>query len=209
MKVIDLTHTISEDMPVFPGTKSPVIVDGCTIDKDGFAEKTLTMFTHTGTHMDAPAHVLKGKRTLDQFPAGHFVGKAVVLDCTSLEGKINLSDLKKIEIKLESADFLILKTGWDQYWGKGSYFNDFPVLSIDAAKYLIQLDLRGIGVDTISVDPVDAANLPIHRVLFEKELIIVENLKLPIDLPDEFIFSCLPLHLHDADGSPIRAVAMV
>lgn len=209
MNIIDLTHVISDNMPVYPGTEPPMIIDGCTIEKDGFAEKTVTMFTHTGTHMDAPAHVLEGKKTLDQFSANYFVGKAVMLNCADVTGEIGVDLLQEKEVDLLTADFLIIKTGWDVLWGNDQYFDNFPVLSIEAAEYLASLGLRGIGVDTISVDPVSSSDLPVHRILFDKEMVIVENLKLSPDLPDEFILSCLPLKLLDADGSPIRAVAMV
>ena len=208
MTITDLTHVISQDMPVYPGTEPPVIVDGCTIEKDGFAEKTLTMFTHTGTHMDAPAHVLKGKKTLDQLSAAFFVGKAVMLDCTEVNGEIDIARLQEIEVDLFAADYLILKTGWCKYWGSDAYYDHFPVLSLDAAAYLAGLELRGIGIDTISVDPVSAADLPVHRILLEKNMVIIENLNLPDELPSEFTLSCLPMKLKGADGSPIRAVAM-
>lgn len=209
MTIIDLTHAIADNMPVYPGTEPPVIIDGCTIEKDGFAEKTLTMFTHTGTHMDAPAHVLNGKKTLDQFSANYFVGKGVMLDCAGVTGEIGMNLLLEIEVDLLTADFLILKTGWDVHWGSDHYFDDFPVLSLEAAEYMAGMGLRGIGVDAISVDPVSASDLPVHRLLFAKDMVIVENLKLPDELPSQFTFSCLPLKLKDADGSPIRAVAMV
>jgi len=209
MKVIDLTHEINEDMLVFPGTKPPVIVDCCTIEKDGFAEKTITMFTHTGTHMDAPAHVLPNKKTLDKFPASHFVGKAFLLDCSNKKEKITLSDVQKLTPFINQIDYLIIYTGWSKYWGSENYFKNFPVLNEKAANFLANSGLKGIGLDTISVDPVDENTLPIHKILFEKELIIVENLNLSQKLPQTFTFSSLPLKINDADGSPLRAVAII
>ena len=89
MKVIDLTHTIKENMPVFPGTEPPKLAPASTFETDGFRETLLTMFSHTGTHMDAPAHVREDGITLDKFPADKFVGKAIVIDCSDLsEGDI-------------------------------------------------------------------------------------------------------------------------
>ena len=82
MNLIDLTHPISEDMPVYPGTEPPVIVTGCTVAEDGFFEKKITLFSHTGTHIDAPAHLLEDGRTLDYFPVDRYVGPAIVLDCS-------------------------------------------------------------------------------------------------------------------------------
>lgn len=88
MKVIDLTHTIREGMPVYPGTEPPLLEPANSYEKDGFRETRLTMFSHTGTHMDAPAHLFAGRTTLDAFPAGQFIGQArsshKPTTCTSL-----------------------------------------------------------------------------------------------------------------------------
>ncbi len=84
MKIIDLTHTIKEEMPVYPGTEPPVLRVANTIEKDHFKETLLSMYSHTGTHVDAPAHVFAGKMTLDAFPASQFTGKALVIDCRAL-----------------------------------------------------------------------------------------------------------------------------
>ena len=64
MRVLDLTHTIAENMPVYPGTETPIFVGANTYEKDGFKETKLTMYTHTGTHMDPPAHLFAGRTTL-------------------------------------------------------------------------------------------------------------------------------------------------
>ena len=85
MKAIDLTHFIAEDMPVYPGTEPPKLAPANTYEKDGFKETLMTMFTHTGTHMDPPAHLFEGRTTLDKFPVEQFVGKALVIDCTDLK----------------------------------------------------------------------------------------------------------------------------
>ncbi len=68
MKVLDLTHKIKENMPVYPGTEGPKFIPANTYEKDGFKETLLQMYTHTGTHMDPPAHLYPGRTTLDQFP---------------------------------------------------------------------------------------------------------------------------------------------
>ena len=73
MKVIDLTHVISEDMPVYPGTEPPKLEPANTYEKDGFKETLMSMYTHTGTHMDPPAHLFADRTTLDQFPVSQFV----------------------------------------------------------------------------------------------------------------------------------------
>ena len=84
MKIIDLTHTIAEGMLVYPGTEAPSLKQASYYEKDGFKETLMTMYSHTGTHMDAPAHLFAHRTTLDAFDASQFVGKALVIDCTDL-----------------------------------------------------------------------------------------------------------------------------
>ena len=85
MKVIDLTHPITPDMPVYPGTEKPVFTPANSYEKDGFKETKISMFTHTGTHMDPPAHLYAGRTTLDQFPIDQFIGRALVIDVRHLK----------------------------------------------------------------------------------------------------------------------------
>lgn len=84
MKVIDLTHTIKEDMPVYPGTDTPKMIPANSYEKDGFKETLMQMYTHTGTHMDPQAHLYADRTTLDQFPPEQFIGKALSIDCREL-----------------------------------------------------------------------------------------------------------------------------
>ena len=101
MKVIDLTHVISEDMPVYPGTEPPKLEPANTYEKDGFKETLMSMYTHTGTHMDPPAHLFADRTTLDQFPVSQFVGKALVIDCriSKKEIPLQLTESKNTEKK--------------------------------------------------------------------------------------------------------------
>jgi len=85
MRVIDLTHTIREGMPVYPGTEPPVLAAANSYEKDGFRETMLRMFSHTGTHVDPPAHLFAGRTTLDAFPPEQFIGRALVIDCRGLD----------------------------------------------------------------------------------------------------------------------------
>ena len=81
MSVLDLTHTISGEMPVYPGTEKPMLTAACTIETAGYRETLLHMYSHTGTHMDAPAHMIARGRTLDSYGVEKFVGPGFVLDC--------------------------------------------------------------------------------------------------------------------------------
>lgn len=211
MTIIDLSHSIAETMPVYPGTEQPVIRTGCSISKDGFLEKKISMFSHTGTHMDAPAHLLEEGATLDCFAVEHFFGKAFILRCGDNQGpEIELHQLLAHEKSLAQADFLLLQTDWSRYWGEVAYFSDYPVLSKQAAEFLGNLPLKGIGVDTISVDAIDSVLFPVHMTLLKRNIVIIENLTNLQAIPGDFCtFACLPLKFVEADGSPVRAVAVL
>jgi kynurenine formamidase len=210
MNIVDLTHTISQHMPVYPGTDPPVMTNGCTIEADGFWEKKMTLYSHTGTHMDAPAHMIKASKTLDQLSIDHFYGKAVLIDVSSNRNPIiDVEDLALHEEILMQNEFLLINTGWSHRWGTHEYFSGYPVLSVEAAKWLSHLNLKGIGVDAISVDEINSNRFPIHNILLKNDTVIIENLK-NLDLIPviAFIFSCFPLKFEEADGSPVRAVAL-
>jgi kynurenine formamidase len=207
--VLDLTHTLAEGMPAYPGTEPPTLQPANTVAKDGFAEKLLTMYSHTGTHIDAPAHMLAEGATLDRMEVGRFVGPACVLDATGRD-LIERAFLETHRDLLEGCEFVLFHTGWSRLWGREAYFEGFPVLAPEAAQWLADRGLKGIGFDAISVDPVGSADFPNHMILFRKGILSIENLTgLEPLIGLRFLFSCLPLKIEAADGSPVRAVALL
>ena len=207
MTIIDLSHVINPDISVFPGTEKPVFERK---EIEGYPEVKITMYTHTATHMDAPIHIIKGARTLDELPIYKFIGKGIVIDCKHLAGKnITLDFLKPFENKIKTVEFILFNSGWSAKWKTEAYFKDFPTLTTEAATWLTQFKLKGIGLDSISLDPVPDLTLPNHKIVLAKEILIIENMCNMDALPEgEFIFQCLPLKIEKADGSPIRAVAI-
>lgn len=213
MKVIDLTHVISEDMPVFPGTETPKLEAANSYEVDGFKETLLTMFSHTGTHMDPPAHLYAHRSTLDSMDINQFVGKGLVIDCKDLNAGdiITMDKINSVKQKADEADFLLMNSNWDKYWGKDEYYGKFPVIDEDVANYMIATKKKGIGLDMISVDPMVDENLTTHKKLFkDTEIVVIENLtnldKVGTEL---FLFCALPLKYKNSDGAPIRAVGIL
>jgi len=211
MKIIDLTHIVSPDMPVYPGTEQPVFTTGCSIEENGFLEKKITMYSHTGTHVDAPAHLIKNSKTLDLLPIEHFHGPAIMLNLGHIGSDlIDVADLEPYSNDIKQVDFLLIHTGWSKHWGSEKYYSGYSVLSSAAADWLSQYKLKGVGLDTISADPADTHDYPVHKNFLQKDIIIIENLKNLLSLPGSiFNFSCFPINFQDADGSPVRAVAYV
>lgn len=210
--IIDLTHTICPEMPVYPGTVSPTLETAATLTRNGWRETRLSISSHTGTHMDAPAHILPEGSTLDQLPPSQFYGRAVALDVTHLEGGVISADyLRSQNGLLRTADFVLFYTGWEKRWNTDAFFEDtFPVLDLEAAKYLVSCGLKGVGTDTFGVDRIADGDFPAHKVLLQGGLVILENLCLKkVVGRTDFMLMALPLKYEHADGAPVRAVAQL
>lgn len=205
MKVIDLTHTIHQDMQVFPGTEPPRLTEGNTIERDGFRETALFLYSHTGTHMDAPAHMLSGAAELDKLPVSSFCGRAAVIPC---RGQITMAEINACRDIADEADFILFHTGQDALWGSEGYF-DAPVPDEDAIRYAVESCKKGVGIDCMSVDPMDGP-MPNHFMLFNAGMVIVENLCNLAEISGQLVdFLALPLKYANADGAPVRAVAIL
>lgn len=210
--IIDLTHSITRDMTVFPGTPRPEFTSVRTVGENGYAEKKVSFYSHTGTHADAPAHMIQNGKTLDRFDISHFHGPALVIDLRNAAARpdaaIDRSFLAAFEQKIASSDFILFHTGWSRFWGTPEYLDGFPALTPKAARWLTRFPLKGIGLDTISADRMDTRDYPVHHTLLGTGMVIVENLTRLDRLPsDSVLFSCFPLPLADADGAAVRAVA--
>lgn len=203
LKYIDLTHTIHDNMPVFPGDVSVRLQATCTIEQNGVANHLLSCSVHTGTHIDAPGHfLLEGKNIID-FPVSTFIGKAVCLDVRGLQ----VIERKHLEGKISVDDIVVLHTGFDKQFYDPSYFYDYPVLDASCADYLIEQQIKMIGLDCASVDKQPFA---IHKKLLSHDILIIENL---IGLEQLLDYSnieliALPLKI-DAHGALARVVARV
>lgn len=211
MEAIDLTHVITESMPVYPDTLPPSLKPANTLEENGFRETLLSMFSHTGTHMDAPAHIFEDGKCLDEYPIGFFTGKAVVIDCRDLgEGdRISRERIERYGEAVREADFILFNTGWDRFWGKPEYFGDYPCLDWDAVECIQECNPHGIGFDTIGIDPIADEKLTIHHALLSQGMVFIENLtNLEKVGESPFTLFALPLKWEKADGAPIRAIAI-
>ena len=196
-------------MQCFPGDMTPEIE---RLEADGFRTANLSLCTHAGTHVDAPAHMSSQSVTLDMMPPETFWGLALLADARGAAGRgIEIADLAPHAEKLAEADFLLLRTGWEEKFGGEEYLTGFPTLSQEAAEYALSLGLRGFGFDTISADAVDSETCPIHRTLLGAGALIIENLRGLDALPEgeTFLLAALPMPLADAEGAPARVMAVL
>lgn len=211
MEIIDLTYTLKKDIPVWQDTPKPRFDTLCNYTNHGFKETSLSITSHMGTHMDAPAHLFIKGKTLENFPVSHFAGSAVVIDCTDLsEGElITCRQIEPVRKLADAADYLLFRTGWGRYWGEEQYSSHFPGLDAETAKYIAKTGKKGVGIDTMSIDSADAHELQAHKVLLgTNQMVIIENLCNLELLGEELVdFFALPLKYECADGAPVRAAA--
>jgi arylformamidase len=207
--IIDLSHSIEVNMPVYPGTRPPKIYETSSINTNGFKESNLQFLSHTGTHIDVPAHLFPGGKSVDLFECAKFYGIAKVINCNHLP-EIDENLILDVYNQSENPDFLLFHTGWAKYWGDDRYFNNFPLLTPEATRLIRKLPLKGIGIDAISFDAIGDDSLPNHKMLLENEIILIENLRnLNLLIKKDFILSCLPMKIKGADACPVRACAII
>ena len=206
--LIDMTHTITPEIPVYPGSPAPSLSPACTFTRDGFRETLLTLSSHTGTHMDAPAHLLQDGRTLDDMPMSQFSGRATVLD-VSQEGPVITEEFLRANYEaIHCADFILFYTGWEGRWGTEGFLEDaFPVPDEAAARYLVSRGLKGVGTDAASIDRLTGPRT-VHTTLMKSGAVILESLCLKkVQGRKDFLFFALPMKFKNTDGAPVRAFA--
>lgn len=212
MKIIDLTHTISNEMTVYPGGPKPQNKIISTVKEDGYKETEIHINSHNGTHMDSPNHVFEDGVSLDKIDVINFVGNAALVDCSCLgEGDIITYDfIEKHKEAIDNSDFIVFKTNWSKYWNTDKYLGNYPVISDEVVDFIVTSKKKGIAFDTISVDSIDATILHKHHKILSNNILVFENLtNLDLIDTDTFVFCALPLKLENSDGAPIRAIAMI
>jgi arylformamidase len=205
--VYDITPLIREGMPVWPGDPPPRqrwlqrLQSG---DPSDLSEWLLG--SHTGAHVDAPAHFVAGALELDQLPLGSLVGPCRVLDLTSATG-----DLARRDLPFELTERVLLKTRNSLHrWPSQTFRTDYVGLTPDAAQHLVERGVRLIGADYLSVEPFAsvAAGAPVHQLLLRAGVIILEGLVLTEVPMGEYLLVALPLRLSGSEAAPARVVLL-
>ncbi|MBT3474691.1 MAG: cyclase family protein [Thaumarchaeota archaeon] len=213
MKVIDLTLTISENIPTFPGSPQPNFINWESIEKDGYNLELLFLSTHTGTHIDAPYHFVKKGQKIDQIMTKRLVTEAILIKIRKgSDQAITKNDIQKFEKKygkIDDGSTVIFHTDWQKNLNKKSYFMKNPGLGTSAAKYLASKKINLVGIDSPSIDLGKDEKFSVHHILAKSGILIVENLiNLDKINSQKFHLIVAPLKLKNATGSPVRAMAL-
>ena len=165
---------------------------------------TISMGSHTGTHMDAPLHFVRGGKGLDEMPLDAVIGRARVIEVHDPES-VNPYDLRPHEIR--SGERILFKTrNSARVWWKDAFSEDFVYISKEAARYLAACAVRTVGIDYLSVGGFLRDGVETHQALLEAGIWIIEGLDLSRVEPGEYELICLPLKVERSDGAPARAI---
>lgn len=197
MKMYDVTGTIYEGMTVYKDKpeKQPKL----NTETNGYVTETrLEVDVHTGTHIDAPLHMIEQGETFETIPLDDLVGQCKVLDLTNVEDGVTKKDLEAFDI--QKGDFILFKT-------KNSFeeaFNfEFIFLKKDGAEYLSEIGIRGVGTDSLGIERSQEGH-PTHKTLFNNNVIIIEGLRLKEVAQGDYFMVAAPLKLHGTDAAPAR-----
>lgn len=203
-KVYDVTKIISEDMVVYKNRDSKRIKRNVVADyeRNAYYESRLDLDMHTGTHVDAPLHMVKDGKTIDQIDWQKYIGLSKVFDLTHVKDCIREQDL--VDLDIQKDDIVIMKTA-NSY--DTDYNTDFIYLEEDAAHYLVNKQIKTLGMDAMSIER-DKPGHPTHKIILSSEIGVIEDLQLK-DVPEgRYFLSALPLRIKGSEASPVRAVLM-
>ena len=209
MTLFDLSHPLTPGMPVYPADPEVSFTPDLTIAPDGVAVTAIAMGTHTGTHLDAPAHIDPDGLTVEQLELELLHGPAHIVQLLhppQPAAPIRLKDLNHLPDQLPK--IVCVATGWDRYF-HDPMSQQHPYLDPALVKLCWQRGARVLGIDTWSPDPSSptSGDLAVHHFWLGNGGIIVENLRNLTALPDQVQMSLLPLPLTGCDGAPVRAIA--
>lgn len=206
-KTIDLT------LPINDKVAGVSIESAKTLAKDGWNATILHLYSHSGTHMDAPLHFGVNEQTIDTIPPNRLISEAWVVDLRPVEPSqlLKIEHLESIVGKFKKGESILLQTGWSQRLGTDAYRNALPRISRELAEWLGQKGVNILGVEPPSV--ADVNNLEevteIHNVLMENNIIIVEGLtNLEALSKEKVTLIALPIKVENGDGAPARVIAL-
>ena len=224
--VLDLSHPIDPNIPLFPGGTAFEVTTLATVEHDGYYLNAFTLGEHSGTHVDAPAHFVEGTATIDRIPVEQLVGVGAVIDVreavkTSADYLLTVDDVKAWEEahgSLSARHILLVHTGWSSRWPDQTAYRNvdaegvmhFPGVSIEACRYVLAKGVRGMGIDTLSTDPGKSSSFEVHKLFHAAAGWNIENLtnleRLP---PAGATIIVAPLPLARGSGAPARVLAIL
>jgi len=214
-KFIDLSHVIEHGTLTYKGLPAPIICDYLSREESRkiYAEGTefqigkIEMVSNTGTYIDCPFHRYADGKDLSEINIEQFTDlQGIVVRADYHEhNAIDKSFFTGLDLKGKA---VLVNTNWDEHWNTEKYFDAHPFLTADAAAFLVSSGVKLVGIDSHNIDDTRSNSRPVHSILLENEVLIVEHLCNLKALPDNgFLFSAIPPKFKGVGTFPVRALA--
>jgi arylformamidase len=206
MLIHDISLTISNDLPVWPGDTPIDLVRNKDLQRGELVTLSqITSTVHVGSHLDAPLHFVRDGHGVDQIDLNKLIGPCFVVDLQNVDS-IDAQALEQANIPA-NVTRLLCRTRNSAYWARGDnvFHTDFVAIDPSGAEWIVQHGIQLVGVDYLSVGAYEGG-IPTHEILLSNGVVPVEGLDLSRIEPGEYQLICLPLKLKDCDGAPVRAV---
>ena len=199
---IDLSYTLENELPSHPYDEKMKLYRNRFLKTHKYNDTRVEMGMHVGTHMDVISHLSDSEICISDYPIEKFIGKGCLLDVRDEE---NIGMKHEYLEKVQEGDIVLIYTGYDKYFGSSDYFNHHPVIEKELAQFFVERKIKLLGLDLPSPDQYP---FEIHKILLEKDILIIENLRNMQALKDAATFEviAIPLNIR-AEAAPTRVVA--
>ena len=219
VQLFDLSQPFDRDIPVYHIYSRPTFGVYHEIDQGGFYDRTVSFYTHSGTHIDAPRHFSKDGYNLAQIPLEVLISSGVVLDLPKKKlEEITADDFEKAKsrIDIRAGDVVIINTGWHRKWKEPDYAKNFPGIVRSGAEWLVKSGIKMVGVDWICIDHPKQTDMgdnswASHKIVLSANIPVIENIGGEVDKISgkRVTIMALPIKVVEGDGFPIRVAAAV
>ncbi|MHA2389010.1 MAG: cyclase family protein [Candidatus Hodarchaeales archaeon] len=203
MKIIDISLELEKNMIIYPGDPQFKLISVLEMSKgDDFNFSEVKMGVHSGSHIDSPVHFIENGKSITDMPITRFYGKCRVLDLTSVEFGEEITKKHLEKNIIDSETVLLFKTKNSTIL-RTNFREDYVSLSFEAAEFIIDSEVKTIGIDYLSIGSSNT-----HKLLLSKEIVIYEGLTLNHVNPGIYTFIGFPLKIVSSEGAPTRAVLL-
>jgi len=207
LTIIDISWPITNNTTGYKDRYKVQIHTHKSFDQDNVRESTLEISSHTGTHVDAPAHFLRDGVTIDSITLDRFIGNCTVLDLMNVRSHITDHDLQKCDSQIVLSTTVLFKTTNSLIAHNAPFCRDFVYLHESGARYLMSKGITGVGIDYLGIERDDPDHAT-HIALLSANILLVEGLRLAHVEPGNYRFICLPLSVIGTEAAPARMLLL-